>query len=69
MKEHECKEITPAETPSFYNTVDKILNLMQMTLKEARYIVAIVMDLNIIPLALQITCLAGKFQYFSSIMR
>ncbi|EZA47768.1 DNA polymerase alpha catalytic subunit, partial [Ooceraea biroi] len=59
-KEHECKDITPAETPSFYNTADKLLNLMHVTLREARYIVTIVMDLNVLPLALQITCLAGN---------
>lgn len=60
-KEHECKEITPAETPSYYNTADKITSLIHATLKEAKYIITIVMDLNVIPLALQITCLAGKF--------
>ncbi|XP_077258932.1 DNA polymerase alpha catalytic subunit [Temnothorax americanus] len=59
-KEHECKEITPAETLSFFNTADKVLNLMHVTLKEAKYIMTIVMDLNVIPLALQITCLAGN---------
>ncbi|XP_011634780.1 DNA polymerase alpha catalytic subunit [Pogonomyrmex barbatus] len=59
-KEHECREITPAETSSFYNTADKMLNLIHITLKEAKYIITIVMDLNIIPLALQITCLAGN---------
>ncbi|XP_012231699.2 DNA polymerase alpha catalytic subunit isoform X2 [Linepithema humile] len=59
-KEHECKEITPAETPSFYKTADKIISLMHATLKEAKYIITIVMDLNVIPLALQITCLAGN---------
>ncbi|KAM0733007.1 DNA polymerase alpha catalytic subunit [Formica fusca] len=59
-KEHECKEITPAETPLFYNTADKVLNLINATLKEAKFIITIVMDLNVIPLALQITCLAGN---------
>ncbi|XP_014473388.1 PREDICTED: DNA polymerase alpha catalytic subunit [Dinoponera quadriceps] len=59
-KEHECKEITPAETPSYYNTPDKITSLIHTTLKEAKYIITIVMDLNVIPLALQITCLAGN---------
>ncbi|XP_024891018.1 DNA polymerase alpha catalytic subunit-like [Temnothorax curvispinosus] len=60
MKEHECKKITSAETPSFFNTVDKVLNLMHVTLKEAKYIMTIVMDLNVISLALQIICLAGN---------
>ncbi|XP_011864570.1 PREDICTED: DNA polymerase alpha catalytic subunit [Vollenhovia emeryi] len=59
-KEHECKEVTPVETPSFFNTADKLINLMHVTLKEAKNIIAIVMDLNVIPLALQITCLAGN---------
>ncbi|EFN85393.1 DNA polymerase alpha catalytic subunit [Harpegnathos saltator] len=59
-KEHECKEITPAETPLYYNTADKITSLIHATLKEAKYIITMVMDLNVIPLALQITCLAGN---------
>lgn len=59
-KEHEYKEITPAETSSFYNTTDKVLNLMNTTLKETRYIMTMVLDLNVIPLAFQITCLAGN---------
>ncbi|XP_012540417.1 DNA polymerase alpha catalytic subunit [Monomorium pharaonis] len=59
-KEYECKEITPAETSLFFNTADKLLNLMHMTLKETKHIITIVMDLNVIPLALQITCLAGN---------
>lgn len=51
-KEHECKEITP--TP-LYNTADKVLNLMQATLKEAKFI--IMMDLNVILFIFQITYL------------
>lgn len=62
-KEHECKEIMPAETPLFYNTADKVLNLIYATLKEAKFIITIVMDLNVIPLALQITCLAGIIRF------
>ncbi|XP_024878118.1 DNA polymerase alpha catalytic subunit-like [Temnothorax curvispinosus] len=37
-----------------------MLNLMHVTLKEAKYIMTIVMDLNVISLALQIICLAGN---------
>ncbi|CAK9801869.1 DNA polymerase alpha catalytic subunit [Anthophora quadrimaculata] len=59
-KENECKEIKPGECSSFYNTCSKIDNLIKITLTEALYILSIVFELNILPLALQITCIAGN---------
>ncbi|KAG7205801.1 hypothetical protein KM043_007746 [Ampulex compressa] len=59
-KENECKEVKPGESALFYNTVAKIENLIQLTLTEALHIVSIVFELNVIPLALQITCIAGN---------
>ncbi|XP_012148940.1 DNA polymerase alpha catalytic subunit [Megachile rotundata] len=59
-KENECKEIKPSECISFYNTTDKIDNLIKITLTEALYILSIVFELNVLPLALQITCIAGN---------
>ncbi|XP_043480820.1 DNA polymerase alpha catalytic subunit isoform X1 [Leptopilina heterotoma] len=58
--EKECKEITPVECIKFYNTVEKIENLVRLTMLEASNIISIVFELNIIPLALQITCIAGN---------
>jgi len=45
-----------------------LIQQTNLTLKEAKYIITIVMDLNVIPLALQITCLAGKRFLISSIL-
>ncbi|XP_043791060.1 DNA polymerase alpha catalytic subunit isoform X1 [Apis laboriosa] len=59
-KENECKEIKPGECAAFYDTSNKIDNLIKITLTEALYILSIVFDLNILPLALQITCIAGN---------
>ncbi|OAD62291.1 DNA polymerase alpha catalytic subunit, partial [Eufriesea mexicana] len=59
-KENECKEIKPGECTSFYNTSNKLDNLIKITLTEALYILSIVFDLNVLPLALQITCIAGN---------
>lgn len=60
-KENECKEIKSGECASFYDTPNKIDNLIKITLTEALYILSIVFELNILPLALQITCIAGKY--------
>ncbi|CAL7943529.1 unnamed protein product [Xylocopa violacea] len=58
--ENECKEIKPGECALFYNTADKIDSLIKITLTEALYILSIVLELNVLPLALQITCIAGN---------
>ncbi|XP_076661417.1 DNA polymerase alpha catalytic subunit [Halictus rubicundus] len=59
-KENECKEIKPGECAAFYATTNKIDNLIKITLTEALYILSIVLELNVLPLALQITCIAGN---------
>ncbi|XP_031831132.1 DNA polymerase alpha catalytic subunit isoform X2 [Nomia melanderi] len=59
-KETECKEIKPGECASFYGALNKIDNLIKITLTEALYILSIVLELNVLPLALQITCIAGN---------
>ncbi|XP_033219997.1 DNA polymerase alpha catalytic subunit [Belonocnema kinseyi] len=58
--EKECKEITPAECVQFYSTPEKIEKLLRLTMLEASCILSIVFELNIMPLALQITCIAGN---------
>ncbi|XP_017882054.1 DNA polymerase alpha catalytic subunit [Ceratina calcarata] len=59
-KENECREIKPGESALFYNTTTKLDNLIKITLTEALYILSIVFELNVLPLALQITCIAGN---------
>ena len=59
-KEYECKEIKPEDCPKFYSNVEKLESLIQSTMVEASYILNIVTELNILPLALQITNIAGN---------
>jgi DNA polymerase alpha subunit A len=44
----------------FYSSIEKLENLIQSTMVEASYILNIVVELNILPLALQITNIAGN---------
>ncbi|XP_011505270.1 PREDICTED: DNA polymerase alpha catalytic subunit [Ceratosolen solmsi marchali] len=59
-KEYECKEIKPEDCPMFYSSFEKLENLIKSTMVEASYILNIVIELNILPLALQITNIAGN---------
>ena len=59
-KEYECKEIKPEDCPKFYSSAEKLENLIQSTMVEASYILGIVIELNILPLAVQITNIAGN---------
>ncbi|XP_057330411.1 DNA polymerase alpha catalytic subunit [Microplitis mediator] len=59
-KENTIKEIKPIECPKFYETTDKIKTLIKITMSEALYILKLMFELNIIPLSLQITCIAGN---------
>ncbi|XP_058793658.1 DNA polymerase alpha catalytic subunit [Phymastichus coffea] len=59
-KEYECKEIKPEDCSKFYISTEKLENLIQTTMVEASYILSIVIELNILPLALQITNIAGN---------
>ncbi|XP_012281139.1 DNA polymerase alpha catalytic subunit [Orussus abietinus] len=58
--ENECKEITPGECSKYYSSNEKLQNLIRITMREASYIITIMFDLNVMPLALQITCIAGN---------
>ncbi|XP_043284344.1 DNA polymerase alpha catalytic subunit [Venturia canescens] len=58
--ENECKEIKPADCPKFYAEADKIEKLLQITMNEALSFLTILFELNVMPLAVQITCLAGN---------
>ncbi|XP_014213476.1 DNA polymerase alpha catalytic subunit [Copidosoma floridanum] len=59
-KEYECKEIKPEDCPKYYSSVEKLEKLIGATMMEASYIIRIVVELNILPLALQITNIAGN---------
>ncbi|CAB0032425.1 unnamed protein product [Trichogramma brassicae] len=59
-KDYECKEIKPEDCPKFYATAEKLEALVQSSMMQASYIISIVVELNILPLYLQITKLAGN---------
>ncbi|XP_012251179.2 DNA polymerase alpha catalytic subunit isoform X2 [Athalia rosae] len=58
--EGECKEVKPEETIKYYASLEKLVTLVQLIMKGASDIVTIMLELNVMPLALQITCLAGN---------
>lgn len=59
-QENECKEVKPGECSMYYSKADKIDNLLRLTMLDALYILTIMFELNVMPLALQITCIAGN---------
>ncbi|XP_024937834.1 DNA polymerase alpha catalytic subunit [Cephus cinctus] len=59
-KEDDCKEINPVECEKFYSSKEKLEDLLRMTMTEASYIITIMFELNVMPLALQLTCIAGN---------
>ncbi|KAI4480651.1 hypothetical protein M0804_010204 [Polistes exclamans] len=60
QNENEYKELKPGECPLFYESIEKMENLIKRTLMEASYILSITFELDILPLALQITSIAGN---------
>ncbi|XP_015123944.1 DNA polymerase alpha catalytic subunit [Diachasma alloeum] len=59
-KENHIKEIKPGNCPQFYSSSEKILGLVKIVMMETSYILNLICEMNIIPLALQITSIAGN---------
>uniref|UniRef100_A0A0C9QYY0 DNA polymerase n=1 Tax=Fopius arisanus TaxID=64838 RepID=A0A0C9QYY0_9HYME len=59
-KENHIKEIKPANCSQFYSSHEKVLGLVKIVMTEASYILSLICEMNIIPLALQITSIAGN---------
>lgn len=59
-RENEVKEIKPADCPKYYASAKDIENLVHITMNEALYIITLMCELNVMPLAVQITCIAGN---------
>lgn len=57
--ERECKEVKPEDVTKYYANPDKLVELVRLTMIDASYIIMIMFELNVMPLALQITCIAG----------
>lgn len=53
-------ELEPEDIPKMYNNSNDIVKLISFTMQDTAFILKIMYDLNIIPLALQITNIAGN---------
>lgn len=60
IKEGERKDISNDDLLSMFETSDGILKLIAMTMQDCSYIMRLMCDLNILPLALQITNICGN---------
>ncbi|CAH0558363.1 unnamed protein product [Brassicogethes aeneus] len=60
VKEGLRVELEPEDVPKMYQTSENILKLVSFTMQDTSYILQIIYDLNVIPLALQITNIAGN---------
>lgn len=60
MKEGERIEVSNDEMHEMYETVDGIKKLIALTLADCSYVLKIMFELNVLPLALQITNICGN---------
>lgn len=60
VKEEQLIELDVEDIPKMYNTSSDILKLISITMQDTAYILKMMYELNVIPLALQITNIAGN---------
>ncbi|GBP39586.1 DNA polymerase alpha catalytic subunit [Eumeta japonica] len=60
LKEGERVEIIPEDLPRYYENSRDLLQLVSLSMQDCSYILKIMCELNAIPLALQITQIAGN---------
>lgn len=60
LKEGQRTEVEQEEVPRMFQTSGDILKLVALTMQDTAYILKMMFELNVIPLALQITNIAGK---------
>ncbi|XP_049887428.1 DNA polymerase alpha catalytic subunit [Pectinophora gossypiella] len=60
MKEGERVDVSIEDLPRYYETSRDLLQLVSLSMQDASYILKIMCELNVIPLALQITQIAGN---------
>lgn len=60
MKDEERADLTTDEIKQLYGSSQSILQLISYTMQDAAYILRLMCELNVLPLALQITKIAGK---------
>lgn len=59
VKEEEQAEVTIDEVKRLYGASQSLLQLISCTMQDAAYIIRLMCELNMMPLALQITNIAG----------
>ncbi|XP_041974717.1 DNA polymerase alpha catalytic subunit isoform X2 [Aricia agestis] len=60
MKEGERVEVALEDLPRYYESSNDLLQLVNLSMQDASYIIKMMCELNVIPLALQITQIAGN---------
>nr|XP_023025122.1 DNA polymerase alpha catalytic subunit [Leptinotarsa decemlineata] len=60
LKENQRIELEPEDIPKMYQSTKDLLKLISFTVQDTSYILKMMYDLNVIPLALQITNIAGN---------
>lgn len=60
MKDEERADLTTDEIKQLYGSSQSLLQLISCTMQDAAYILRLMCELNVLPLALQITKIAGK---------
>jgi DNA polymerase alpha subunit A len=60
MKEGERKEIQIDDIPDMFSTIDRLFQFVGIIMHDSYCILKLAYDLNVIPLALQITQIAGN---------
>ncbi|XP_068206264.1 DNA polymerase alpha catalytic subunit-like [Palaemon carinicauda] len=60
VPENECVSLTYEEVKKMYDSSATLLQLVTMTMQDASYVLRLVCELNVLPLALQITNIAGN---------
>lgn len=60
MKEGERVDISPEDLPRYYENSRDLLQLVSLNMQDTSYILKIMCELSVIPLALQITQIAGN---------
>lgn len=67
MKDEERADLTTDEVKQLYGTSRSLLQLISCTMQDAAYVLRLMCELNVLPLALQITKIAGKFYFMYNI--
>lgn len=60
MKDEDRADLTTDEINQLYGSSQPLLRLISCTMQDAAYILRLMCELNVLPLALQITKIAGK---------